>query len=156
MNLRHAALVLLALPTGLMAADPAPKPEVEPPESGVAKSAPAKPQVVKHEQSWSGSAKDEAAAKTMPKVATDKAKLAEIWKACERTDAVPEIDFSKSVVVVSTSVGSRINVGGGRLKNGELTVLGMGTMDILPGFRYVIAVFPREGVKSVNGEKLPE
>jgi hypothetical protein len=33
---------------------------------------------------------------------------------------------------------------------------GFGTKDLRPGFRYVLGVVPREGVKTVNGKDLPK
>ena len=39
-------------------------------------------------------------------------------------------------------------------EKGDLKVLGAATMDLRPGFRYVIAVVRREGVRTVNGRKL--
>jgi hypothetical protein len=67
---------------------------------------------------------------------------------------VPEVDFAKDLVVTSTTVGSRLNVTPMLDDNGNLELLGMATMDFGPGFRYVIFVVGREGVKSVNGKKL--
>jgi hypothetical protein len=47
-------------------------------------------------------------------------------------------------------------MGGATLDHkGDLTVLGFGTRDIRPGFRYVLGVVSREGVKSVNKKALP-
>jgi hypothetical protein len=139
MKSRFASIALVALSTALMAAEG---------ES-------AKPVSVKPELTWEGSANSEAAGEKMPKVVTDKEKLTEVWIACERTNKLPEIDFSKKVVIVVTSSGSRINVGAARLSDsGDLKVVAIATRDFRPGFRYVIAVFPREGVKSVNGAEL--
>jgi hypothetical protein len=39
--------------------------------------------------------------------------------------------------------------------NGNLMVLGLATRDFHPGFRYVLAVLSRTGVKTVNGKELP-
>jgi hypothetical protein len=38
---------------------------------------------------------------------------------------------------------------------GNLKVLGLATLDLHPGFRYVIAILSRTGVKTVNGKELP-
>ena len=40
--------------------------------------------------------------------------------------------------------------------NGDLTVLGLGTRDIGPGFRYVLGVVSRKGVKTVNKKEVPK
>lgn len=138
MNLRRIGMLLLTLTATLLAADPV------------------KPVTLKPETTWDGAVNKEGASEQFPRVITDKAKLAEAWKACEREDAVPEVDFSKKFVVVSTTSGSRLNVGGRLNDKGDLQVLAIGTRDFRPGFRYVIAVFPREGVKSVDGVELPK
>ena len=39
---------------------------------------------------------------------------------------------------------------------GNLDVLGFGTRDIRPGFRYVLGIVSREGVKTVNKKDLPK
>lgn len=109
---------------------------------------------LKPEQTWNGSANDDSKEKTVPKVITDSAKLTEAWKACERTDAVPVVDFKKHLAVVLTTRGSRVNPRVTLSPEGDLRVLGMETRDFRPGFRYVIELYPREGVKKVNGEAL--
>jgi hypothetical protein len=107
---------------------------------------------IKPDQTWNGSANDESKAQRMPKIITDAVKLAEVWKACERTDAVPTVDFKKHLAVVLTTRGSRVNPRVSLSGEGDLKVIGLETRDFRPGFRYVIGVYPREEVKTVNGE----
>jgi hypothetical protein len=38
---------------------------------------------------------------------------------------------------------------------GNLSLLSMATLDLRPGFRYVIATVSREGVKTIEGKPLP-
>ena len=114
----------------------------------------AEPSELKPEQTWQGSANDEAKARTVPKIITSAEKLAEAWKACERTDAVPAIDFRKYFAVVLTTNGSRVNPRVSLSEEGDLRAFGMETRDFRPGFRYVISTYPREGVKTVNGVAL--
>ena len=114
----------------------------------------AEPAELKPEQTWQGSANDESKAKSVPKVITSADQLAEAWKACERTDAVPTIDFKKHLAVALTTHGSRVNPRVSLSTDGELRVFGMETRDFRPGFRYVISTYPREGVKTVNGQAL--
>jgi hypothetical protein len=109
---------------------------------------------MKPEQSWQGSAKDDEKAKTVPKIVIGAEKFAEAWKACERTDPSPTIDFQKHFVVILTTQGSRVNPRVVLGTEGDVRVAGMATRDFLPGFRYVIGVYPREGVKTVNGKDL--
>lgn len=90
----------------------------------------------------------------MPKIVLNAEKFAEAWKAAERTDEVPVIDFKKYLAVAMTTRGSRVNPRATLSAEGDLRVFGMETRDFRPGFRYVIGLYPREGVKTINGEPL--
>jgi len=104
---------------------------------------------------WSGSVDDEKLAK--PEAITNAKKLEEIWKSWKVAGEMPKIDFSKEIVVAVYSVGSKLNIAGANLnEKGNLDVLGFGTRDIRPGFRYVLGVVSREGVMTVNGNELPK
>jgi hypothetical protein len=109
---------------------------------------------MKPEQIWQGSAKEESKDRTVPKVITNAEKLAEAWKACERTDPVPAVDFKKQIAVALTTRGSHVNPRASLSAEGDLRVMGMETRDFRPGFRYVIAVYSRESVKSINGKSV--
>ena len=103
---------------------------------------------------WSGSVEDRKAMK--PDCITSAKQLEAIWKAWKAKGDVPKVDFTKDLVVAVYSVGSRLNMAGASLDaKGNLNVLGFGTRDIRPGFRYVLGVVPREGVKTVNNKELP-
>jgi hypothetical protein len=106
-------------------------------------------------QKWQGSVETGEAPKNLPVAIVNAVDFAAIWKKCGRTDALPTIDWAKRFAVCQTTSGSRLNLGAQLDASGDAKILGMATMDFHPGFRYVIAVFPREGVKSVNGVKLP-
>ena len=104
---------------------------------------------------WSGSVENEKAIK--PECITSAKGLEAVWKAWKVDGDVPKVDFSKDMVVGVYSVGSKLNMAGATLDdNGDLTVLGVGTRDIRPGFRYVLGVVSREGVKTVNKKDLPK
>jgi hypothetical protein len=104
---------------------------------------------------WSGSVDDEKAAK--PDAITSAKGLEAVWKAWKVDGDVPKVDFSKDIVVGVYSVGSKLNIAGATLDDkGNLDVLGFGTRDIRPGFRYVLGVVSREGVKTVNKKDLPK
>ena len=68
---------------------------------------------------------------------------------------MPDIDFTKQIVLVSTSRGSKLELMA-RLDDGNLEVIGFGTKDLRPGFRYVLATVSLEGVKTVNKKPLPQ
>ncbi len=104
---------------------------------------------------WNGSVEDEKAMK--PECITSAKGLEAVWKAWNVKGDVPKVDFTKSIVVAVYSVGSRLNMAGANLDDkGNLDVLGFGTRDIRPGFRYVLGVVDREGVKTVNRKPLPK
>lgn len=104
---------------------------------------------------WSGSVDDEKAAK--PEVIISTKGLEAVWKAWKIDGAVPKVDFTKDIVVAVYSPGSKLNVAGATLDDkGNLDVLGFGTRDLRPGFRYVLGVVSKEGVKTVNKKDLPK
>jgi hypothetical protein len=118
----------------------------------------AAPTPVKATNTWKGSVDDEKLQKEMPENgvivnAKDWEKLAKAWKVA---DKVPEVNFDKDLIVIATSVGSKLEMGASLDDKGDLKALGFGTRDIRPGFRYVILSVPREGVKTVNGKALPK
>jgi hypothetical protein len=110
---------------------------------------------VKASKQWAGSADDAELLKDAPAAITDAKALEKLWKSWKLPGKVPEVDFAKDLVVTSTTVGSRlINVSAMLDDQGDLQAFGMATADIAPGFRYVVLVVSRAGVKSVNGKKL--
>jgi hypothetical protein len=104
---------------------------------------------------WSGSVEDEKAIK--PECITSAKGLEAVWKAWKIEGDLPKVDFTKDIVVAVYSPGSKLELGGATLDdNGNLTAFGKGTMDLRPGFRYVLGVVSREGVKTVNKKDLPK
>jgi hypothetical protein len=104
---------------------------------------------------WNGSVEDEKALK--PDVITSAKGLAAVWKAWKAAGETPKVDFDKNIVVAVYSVGSKLNIAGAnRDDKGNLDVLGFGTRDIQPGFRYVLGIVSKDGVKTVNGKALPK
>jgi hypothetical protein len=91
-----------------------------------------------------------------PPVVTGRKELEKLWKAWGVASPVPEADFSKEVVVVTTTSGSRLSLAATLDDKGNLQVLGRATLDFRPGFRYVIASVSRKGVKTVNGKTVPD
>lgn len=106
-------------------------------------------------QKWNGSVDDEKAMK--PEAIVSGKGLEAVWKAWNVKGDVPKVDFEKNIVVAVYSVGSSLNMAGANLDDkGNLTVLGLGTRDIRPGFRYVLGVVSREGIVTVNKKELPK
>jgi hypothetical protein len=123
----------------------------------LAGSARAEKKALKPSQSWNSSIDDEKLAKEAPETGyvADAKAFKKLWEAWKVGDKMPEIDFTKEIVVVATTQGSKLNLSATLdTDKGDLTPLGIATRDLKPGFRYVIVVVPREGVKTVNGKEI--
>jgi hypothetical protein len=121
----------------------------------VAPQAAAQGKTVEISKKWSGSVENEKAIK--PEFITSSKKLEAVWKAWKIKEDLPKIDFTKNIVVAVYSAGSKLKMAGAKLDDkGNLTVLGLGTRDLRPGFRYVLGVVSRAGVKTVNKKELPK
>jgi hypothetical protein len=121
---------------------------VEPPQAVAQK------KKVEITKKWSGSVEDEK--KIKPECITSAKGLEAVWTAWNVKGEVPKIDFTKNLIVAVYSSGSKLNMAGATLdEKGNLNVVGLGTLDIRPGFRYVLGVVSREGVKTVNKKELP-
>jgi hypothetical protein len=118
----------------------------------------AAPTRLKATNTWTGSMDDEKLAGAMPENgvitnAGDFEKLVKAWKVAEK---VPEVNFDKEIVLVAKTAGSKLTLSAVVDAKGDLKVLGIGTRDLRPAFRYVIISVPKEGVKTVNGKELPK
>ena len=111
---------------------------------------------VKPSKEWTGSVDDEALEKDAPACVTSAKGLEKLWKAWKLPDKAPEVNFTKEIVVVTTTRGSKLRLAAALDEKGNLMVGGLGTRDLAPGFRYVIATVSKEGVKTVNGKELPK
>ena len=104
---------------------------------------------------WSGSIDDPTIVSAAPEIIVSAKEFEALWLAWKLPGPVPEVDFSLHLVAVQTTVGSRLRLSAVLEDNGNLMVLGLATRDFHPGFRYVLAVLSRTGVKTVNGKELP-
>jgi len=111
---------------------------------------------VKFSTEWKGEVADEARLKGAPEVITSNKALEKLWQDWGVAGKAPEVDFAKEIVVVGTTRGSRISLSARLDDKGNLEVLGLATRDLRPGFRYVLAAVPREGIKTVNRKELPK
>ena len=116
--------------------------------------APPSKKPVKLLKEWSGSVDDPALMKAAPRVILSAEDLEKLWQAWKVQGPVPPVDFSKELVLVATTQGSILRLTATLDDKGDLQIVGMATMDLGPGFRYVIAVVSREGVKTINGKEL--
>jgi hypothetical protein len=109
---------------------------------------------VQSSKQWSGSVDDLSLRKAAPEFILSAQELEKLWQTWKVAGPVPQVDFAKHLVVVDTTQGSRLRLGATLDGKGNLQVLSMATRDLRPGFRYVIAVVSRAGVKTVNGKDL--
>ncbi len=121
-----------------------------------APAAPADKQPVQPTKEWSGSVEDEALLSEAPGLLTSAHGLKKLWKDWQIAGQLPEVDFSKEVVVIVTTQGSKLRLAPSLDEKGNLQVVGLATRDLRPGFRYVMATIRRQGVKTVNGKDLPK
>lgn len=120
-------------------------------------------QEVKPKEVWDGSVGDEKLLKDAPRVITNAKTLAKLWKGWKVDDEVPEVDFSKEIVVVQTTLPGSQFVGRPKItldEKGDLWMSALATNPAttprVPGFRYWIARVSREGVKTFHREPLPK
>ncbi|MBY0230253.1 MAG: hypothetical protein K2W96_13300 [Gemmataceae bacterium] len=110
-------------------------------------------------QNWTAVVSDNALADEAPKspVITDAKTFEKLWKAWRKDDKLPAVDFKDHFVLVTLSKGgpNKPNINGTLDDKGNLKVVAFSTLIGGDGFGYSIATFPRKGVKTVNGEKLP-
>ena len=112
------------------------------------------PKKVTPEKEWTGSVADQALAQKAPPLITSGDAWKGLWVSWKLEGEAPAIDFTKSLVIVNTTVGSRLNLSLSLNDKGDLKALAMATRDLRPGFRYVLAQVSLAGVKSVNGKAL--
>jgi hypothetical protein len=117
---------------------------------------PAGPESVTPQQEWSGSREDISLLNAAPEFIFSAKEFKNLWSTWKLEGPPPDVDFSDYLVAVQTTQGSRLRLSASLDDSGNLTVAGLATMDLQPGFRYVISVLSRKGVKTVNGRQLPQ
>jgi hypothetical protein len=115
---------------------------------------PAERQPVTPVKEWSGSIEDPTVVSAATEIIVSAQEFEALWLAWKLPGPVPEVDFSLNLVAVQITAGSRLRLSAVLEDNGNLIVLGLATRDLRPGFRYVLAVLSRTGVKTVNGKEL--
>lgn len=103
---------------------------------------------------WRGDNPNEGLAKDSPKFITNAKDLEKLWKAWDIKEKPPEIDFSKEILLVETTRGSRLNLKASLDEKGDLQPLGLATRDLRPGFRYVMITVNKAGVKTIAGKAI--
>ena len=101
---------------------------------------------------WRGDNPNEGLTKDSPKFITNAKDLEKLWKAWDIKEKLPEIDFSKEILLVETTRGSRLNLKATLDEKGDLQSLGLATRDLRPGFRYVMITVNKAGIKTIAGK----
>lgn len=115
----------------------------------------ADPEPIKASAEWSGTCDNEELEKIAPAFLTTQEGLGILWKAWNMKGDVPTIDFSESLVVVTTTRGGSLRVNFAANEKADLLVRGIATTDLRPGFRYHLGVIDRSRILSVNGAVVP-
>ncbi|MBJ7304302.1 MAG: hypothetical protein JHD09_09650 [Gemmataceae bacterium] len=103
---------------------------------------------------WRGDNPNEGLTKDSPKFITNAKDLEKLWKAWDIKEKVAEIDFSKEILLVETTRGSRLNLKATLDEKGDLQSLGLATRDLRPGFRYVMITVNKAGIKTIAGKAI--
>jgi len=103
---------------------------------------------------WRGDNPNEALSKDTPKYIVNSKDLEKLWKTWDIKEKLPEIDFSKELLLIETTRGSRLNLKATLDEKGNIQALGLATRDLRPGFRYVMITVSKTGVKSINGKAI--
>jgi hypothetical protein len=117
-----------------------------------------RPVFIKPSQQWAGVIRDEAlkGALAANGPIVDEEAWTSLWKAWRPDEDVPAVDFAESIVYAGTVPGpNRTIFAAAVTAEGELTITLGGTKIGGPGFGYVLAVLPREGIKTYRGKPLP-
>lgn len=105
---------------------------------------------------WTGSIAD----LSLEKKAPEKGFVADqrTWDALREAWGLPEeakkVDLDDQLVLIGTTRGGTIGGKPTLSEKGDLKFVPISTRDLRPGFRYLIVVVPREGVKTVNGKPI--
>ncbi|MEJ5329321.1 MAG: hypothetical protein WHT07_04135 [Desulfobaccales bacterium] len=106
-------------------------------------------------RTWKGSVADEnRLPQELPVVIHHGSQLQELWEHWQIKEPLPQVDFARELVVATATRGSVLRLALTLDDRGNLEVGGLSTMDLRPGFRYVIATVSRAGVNTVNGKRL--
>jgi hypothetical protein len=119
--------------------------------------APARGDTVRSAVEWKGELKDEELEREKPAggLVTEPEAFAKLWKAWRGGEEVPTVNFKSYVVVVATSRQGRLlglSLDRGDKGNAK-AVAGLGS-DPVKGCSYVIGVFRRTGVKTIDGKPI--
>jgi hypothetical protein len=111
---------------------------------------------VKPSDRWTGSINNDKLRLEAPTrlYLTDAKAFEKLWTTWGVGEKTPQLDFDKVMVVVATTVGSKLTVTTQLDEKGNLVIGTIATRDLRDGFRYEVQVISREGVKTVNGKEI--
>jgi hypothetical protein len=124
----------------------------------IASTASAEPKKVTPDREWSAVISDNDLAKKAPEsgIITDAKTFEAVWKAWRKDEKTPEVDFKKNIVVVTLALGgpNKPRCSATLDEKGDLKILAISTLIGGDGFGYAMGIYPREGVKTVNGKEV--
>lgn len=86
---------------------------------------------------------------------TNKDDFAKVWKSWTGKEEVPEVDFEKELVLVSTNkIGQISGLILSDQKGGNFVSTGSIDAKKIKGFTYALTVFKRDGIKTINNKPL--
>jgi hypothetical protein len=123
---------------------------------------PAHGAVIKSTKEWAGQLEDGKLKKEKPVdrlftadgFITNKEDFAKVWKAWMGKEKLPEIDFDKELVVVASSSKGRIFEILLIEEKGDVKTIAGSRAAEVKGFTFMIAVFKREGIKTIDGQPI--
>jgi hypothetical protein len=117
----------------------------------------AEPTKLTPSRNWVAVIRDEKLKAKAPKnnLITDAKTFEALWKAWRKDEKVPEVDFKKEFGVITFASGPNRPGVSATVDEGNLKIMSFQTLIGGPGFGYSIATFPRKGIKTVMGVKLP-
>jgi hypothetical protein len=115
----------------------------------------AEPDAAKEPVTWNGVIKDDSLRDLAPKEGyiADQETWANVWRAWKPKAELPEVDFTKEIVLVTTVPGPNRTMGRPMKDDeGNVTFRVASTKMAGPGFGYMLARISTEGVKTINGK----
>lgn len=112
---------------------------------------------IKSSKEWTGQIADLKKEKDWPNATaiTKKEDFAKLWKSWMGEKEVPEVDFEKQLVLVSTQkIGQTHDLLLVETSKGVYVSTGSIEAKRIKGFTFALAVFNRAGIKSINGKPL--
>lgn len=117
----------------------------------------AEAKTIKSDKQWTGMVADKSLEKEKPAggMVVDQTTLDGIWKAWGIAGTAPKVDFARDIVLVGTTDLEVLRLYLEGDEKGDYKMYIQIEKNDARGFAYGIAVFPREGIKTIGGRAIP-